>query len=147
MTTVRCEVIEGTDQDKLLIMAVENLQRKDLSIVEEGEIFKSLTTAWSQRETAKKLGVSLARLQFAINAFTKLSPEVQQMVQSKELTEESTRALTKLFKEPEVQYRVATELAKEESNQFAKAKEMVADVKRLPIHVKQKFAEDETLTN
>lgn len=107
LSEVRCEVIEGTPQSKLLVMAVENLQRKDLTIVEEGEIFESLKTAYgvgmSNRKTASLLGVSPQRVDFAINAYTKLSPQVQLMVQSKEITEESTRALTKLSKEPEVQ--------------------------------------------
>lgn len=86
MTDVRCEVIEGTEQNKLLIMAIENLQRKDLSIVEEGQIYNGLTTALllSQNKLSKQLGVPQQRINYAINAYLKLTPEVQQMVQNKE---------------------------------------------------------------
>lgn len=88
-------------------MAVENLQRKDLTIVEEGETFNHLKSAYgvgtSNRKIAGLLGVSPQRVDFAINAYTKLSSEVQQMVQQKQITEESTRALTKLSKEPEAE--------------------------------------------
>lgn len=115
LSEVKCEVIESTEQKKLLMMAVENLQRKDLTIVEEGEIYQHLYTACtpSYRKLSSLLGVSTMRISYAINAYTKLSSEVQQMVQQKQITEESTRALTKLSKEPEVQLRVAQEIAKE----------------------------------
>lgn len=65
------------------MMAVENLQRKDLTIVEEGEIYQHLGTAYqlSNNNISKLLGIARRRVDFAINAYTKLSSEVQQMVQ------------------------------------------------------------------
>ena len=149
MAEVRCEVIEGTEQTKLLVMAIENLQRKDLTIVEEGEIYDQLSTAWTNcRELSVKLGVSKSRVNFAINAYLKLSPEVQQMVQSKEIDEKSTRALTKLYKEPVLQLAVAQRLAKEETKQFDKAKEIIEFVndKKTPEYIKEKLVSDETYT-
>ncbi|WP_442891419.1 hypothetical protein [Dendrosporobacter sp. 1207_IL3150] len=75
------------------MMAIENLQRKDLSIVEEGEVYYHLGTAFpgSQHDLSKLIGINRRRISYAINAYTKLSSEVQQMVQQKQITEESTR--------------------------------------------------------
>ncbi|WP_333595122.1 hypothetical protein [Anaerospora hongkongensis] len=103
------EVIEGTKEVKQKITGAENLQRKDWSIVEEGEYYSSLGTACqlSNNQLAQQIGVARRRSDYAINAYTKLSPQVQLLVQSREITEESTRALTKLSKEPEMQLRVA----------------------------------------
>lgn len=65
--------------------------------VEEGEIYQHLCTACSnsQKSIYESLGVSERRFYYVINAYTKLSSEVQTMVQQKQITEESTRALTK----------------------------------------------------
>lgn len=146
MSEVRCEVIESTEQTKLLVMAIENLQRKDLTIVEEGEIYEHVHGVNSDyRSMSKLLGVPISRISYAINAYKKLSPQVQQMVQSKTITEESTRALTKLYNKPELQLAVAQRLAKEDTKQFDKAKEIIEFVndKKTPEHVVNRLISDD----
>lgn len=75
-------VIKGTPDDDNWYMLSENLQRDDLTDSEKGKSVEAMrkTCALSNRELARKLGVPKSRVYYAINAYTKLSPEVQLLV-------------------------------------------------------------------
>jgi len=77
MTTVRCEIIEGQPEVLQSITGAENLQRKDWSLVEEGEYYHNVhgVNSISYREMSKSFGIPISRISYAINAFTKLSPD------------------------------------------------------------------------
>ncbi len=60
---VPCIVREMTDEERILAMAIENLQRVDLLPLEEAAAFSALAGAgWSQRRIAKEVGRSQAHV-------------------------------------------------------------------------------------
>jgi ParB family chromosome partitioning protein len=90
-------VINMDDLTSGLSALVENIQRKDLSAIEEARCLADLlrTTGWTQVELAKRLGRSQAALANKLRLL-QLDEGVQEMVVEGKLSERQARALLSL---------------------------------------------------
>lgn len=69
------------------ISLVENLHRREMSHIEQGEAFRDLAaTGLSQQEVARQTGVSIYTVNQKINLVAKLIPEFQEMVHRDRMT-------------------------------------------------------------
>jgi ParB family chromosome partitioning protein len=88
LATVPAVIRERLDKDDLLELAlVENLQRQDLTPIEEARAYEQLRSAFglSQGEIANRVGIDRSTVANALRLL-KLPDEVQAMVESGELT-------------------------------------------------------------
>ncbi len=85
---------EMDDQEALEIALIENIQREDLSAIEEGEAYQRLIDEFSHTQDAlsKVVGKSRSHVANTLRLLT-LPPEVRSMVDSGELTAGHARAL------------------------------------------------------
>jgi ParB family transcriptional regulator, chromosome partitioning protein len=85
---------EVSDQDMLELAVLENIQREDLSPVEEAQGYHQLVHEFdiSMKELGEKLGKSTSYISNKIRLL-KLSPEVMKTLQSEEISEGHARAL------------------------------------------------------
>lgn len=95
-------VRELTDQEALEIALVENLQRKDLNIIEEAEGYHQLMDEFSltQEDVAKRVGKARATVANALRLLT-LSTHVRNMVQENLLSTGHAKAIAALELESE----------------------------------------------
>jgi ParB family chromosome partitioning protein len=92
---------EFSEQERVLAMAIENLQREDLSVLEEAEAYRRLTQelGLSQRELAKRVGRSQPHISKRL-ALLELPEAVQQAVDSGGITLEDAQQFGKLTGSP-----------------------------------------------
>ncbi|MBL8113596.1 MAG: ParB/RepB/Spo0J family partition protein [Acidobacteria bacterium] len=98
LTKIPVLVREGlSDRDHLLLALVENVQRKDLTPLEEAEAYRSLKEEFglTQDEVAERVGKDRATVANAIRLL-KLPPEVRRLVESGALTAGHARTLLPL---------------------------------------------------
>lgn len=90
------------DDDSAIIALVENIQRENLSFMEEAHAYRTLLEkcSLSQSELAKKLGKSQGAIANKIRIL-KLPTSVREIVTDNALTERHARALLKLSTEEE----------------------------------------------
>ena len=88
------------DDDSAVIALIENLQREDLSYMEEAEGYNNLLTdhGFTQEELAHKIGKSQSTIANKIRLL-KLPPLVKKILADNNLTERHARALLKLHDE------------------------------------------------
>ena len=93
-------VINISDNDSAVIALIENLQREDLSYMEEAEGYNNLINehGFTQEELAQKIGKSQSTIANKIRLL-KLSPMVKKILSDNSLTERHARALLKLHDE------------------------------------------------
>lgn len=99
-------VISVDDNDSAVMALIENLQREDLSYMEEAEGYFNLISehGFTQEELANKIGKSQSTIANKIRLL-KLPPLVKKIVADNNLTERHARALLKLHDE-QLQLRV-----------------------------------------
>jgi ParB family chromosome partitioning protein len=92
---------EASDNEALQLALIENLQREDLSPIEEANGYRRLQEEfqWSQDEMAEKVGKSRPAIANSLRLLS-LPPEVQQEVASGNLPAGQARALLGLHSEP-----------------------------------------------
>lgn len=97
LSKVPVVVRKSSDLDQLEVALVENLQRQDLSPIEEAQGYERLQKEFSltQEEVAKKVGKDRTTVANLVRLL-KLPPSVQHMVQSGELSMGQARALLSL---------------------------------------------------
>ncbi len=97
METIPAIIRDLTDEQMMEIALLENLQRENLSAVEEAYAYQSLMTKFNitQDNLAKKVGKSRSHIT-NILGLLKLPDEVQKMVNEKSLTMGHARVLSKL---------------------------------------------------
>jgi ParB family chromosome partitioning protein len=93
-------VISVDDNDSAVMALIENLQREDLTYMEEAEGYNHLISehGFTQEELAKKIGKSQSTIANKIRLL-KLSPLVKKILLDNNLTERHARALLKLHDE------------------------------------------------
>ncbi len=97
MSYIPAVVMAATPTDSAVLALVENIQRENLSYLEEAEAFRQLLEnhGLTQEELADKLGKSQSAVANKIRIL-KLSPEVREILMEHHLTERHARALLKL---------------------------------------------------
>ncbi|NLL06672.1 MAG: nucleoid occlusion protein [Clostridiaceae bacterium] len=93
-------VIDINDNDSAVMALIENLQREDLSYMEEAEGYNNLINdhGFTQEELATKIGKSQSTIANKIRLL-KLPPLVKKILADNNLTERHARALLKLHDE------------------------------------------------
>jgi len=112
LQTLRAEVRDLTDVEAFKVALIENIQRQDLSPMEEAEAFKELT---AQGMTQAALGALIGRSQQYIAdrlALLRLPPEVKDLVTARAVTPSIARELLGI-EDPRVQKRLAHKAADE----------------------------------
>jgi ParB family chromosome partitioning protein len=106
-------VVDAAPLHQQLIALVENIQRKDLSAVEEAVSLQDIMskTGWSQSELSRRLGRSQASIANKLRLL-RLDPAVQELVLTGKLGERQARALLPLS--PEDQVTLAQKAVREE---------------------------------
>ena len=100
MDQVPCIVMEKSDLESAELALIENIQRQDLSAIEEANAYLNLmrTSGLTQEELAKKIGKSQASVANKIRLL-QLPKEIQEGVSSGMITERHGRALLGVDKE------------------------------------------------
>ena len=97
---IPCIIVNINDNDSAVLAIIENLQREDLSYMEEAEGYNNLINehGFTQEELAKKIGKSQSTIANKIRLL-KLPPLVKKILADNNLTERHARALLKLHDE------------------------------------------------
>jgi len=100
LTEIPAIVINVDDNDSAVIALIENLQREDLTYLEEAEGYNNLITehGFTQEQLAQKIGKSQSTIANKIRLL-RLSPLVKKILMDNNLTERHARALLKLHDE------------------------------------------------
>ena len=111
MSFVPCIVISASEKDSAVLAVLENLQRADLSFMEEAYAIKNLIDYYglTQEETAARLGTAQSTIANKLRLL-KLSDEEKSLVVKYKLTERQARALLRLESEkrPEAIHYIAS---------------------------------------
>lgn len=100
LTKIPALVVEMSDSDSAAAALVENLQRQDLSFIEEAEAYNSLMAihGFTQEQIAVRLGKSQSSVANKLRLL-KLPESVKRSVAENGLTERHARALLRLAEE------------------------------------------------
>lgn len=96
-TTIPCIIVDADENDSAVIALLENLQRADLTYMEEAEAIFHLMQEhkYTQEQLARKLGKSQSAIANKIRLL-RLSEGVKQKLKENELTERHARALLRI---------------------------------------------------
>ena len=110
---VPCIVGEYTEQQKVMLQLIENIQRSDLNPIEEAKTYRRLIDDFSmkQDEVADKVGKDRTTITNSMRLLN-LTREVQDMLMEKKLTSGHARALLGLSNE-EIQIKIAYQILDE----------------------------------
>lgn len=97
LKTVPAIVREATVQESALIAVIENVQREDLSFIEEAKAYRRLIDehGFTQTEVAKKVGKRQSTISNKLRILT-LPKDIQDVLTENQLTERHARALLKI---------------------------------------------------
>lgn len=144
VATVPVIIREFSDMQAMEVALVENLQRRDLNPIEEGEGYKALAEQFSltQAEIAKKVGKSRSAVANAMR-LTELPDEVKAEVSSGALSMGHARALLSL-EEKELIIKAADEVISKElsvrqTEQMVSKMQNVAQEKKVKAQVVNSF--------
>ncbi len=100
LSTVPAIVYNACDHDAAVIALIENLQRENLSFLEEAEGYYSLLTdhGMTQEEIAHKVGKSQSAIANKVRLL-KLPPMVKKILCDNKLSERHARALLRMYDE------------------------------------------------
>ncbi len=131
MAYIPAVVMVASPTDSAVLALVENIQRENLSYMEEAEAFHQLLTehGLTQEELADKLGKSQSAIANKIRIL-KLSPEVRKLLAEHHLTERHARALLRL-PDARLQLRTAKLIVQRGLN-VAKTEELIEKLIRTP---------------
>lgn len=90
-------IVKATENDSAIIALIENIQRENLTFLEEADSYSSLLSehGLTQEELARKIGKSQSTVANKVRLL-KLSPLVRKIISDNFLTERHARALLKL---------------------------------------------------
>ena len=97
LDTVPVIIREATDQESALIAVIENVQREDLSFLEEAKAYRKLITehGLTQTEVARKVGKRQSTISNKLRILV-LPQDIQDILSENSLTERHARALLKI---------------------------------------------------
>ena len=97
---IPCIIVDADENDSAIIALLENLQRADLTFMEEAEAIFHLVQEhkYTQEQIARKLGKSQSAVANKIRLL-KLPTEARKMIQDNGLTERHARALLRIADE------------------------------------------------
>lgn len=97
LSKLPCIIVSISDNDSAMIALIENLQRQDLSFVEEAEGYQNLMNDYhlTQEELAAKLGKNQSTIANKLRLL-KLTPEILKKILENGLSERHARALLKI---------------------------------------------------
>lgn len=100
LTEIPAIIVSVNENDSAIIALIENLQREDLTYLEEAESYYSLLSehGLTQEELARKIGKSQSTVANKIRLL-KLSPMVRKILNDNVLTERHARALLRISDE------------------------------------------------
>ena len=132
MSYIPAVVMIASPTDSAVLALVENIQRENLSYMEEAEAFHQLLTehGLTQEELADKLGKSQSAIANKVRIL-KLSPEVRKLLSEHHLTERHARALLRL-PDGRLQLRTAKLIVQRGLN-VAKTEELIEKLIRTPV--------------
>lgn len=115
LKTVPCVIKDIDDKQVDTYAIIENIQREDLSPIEEANAYKTLIDTYnmSQTELASKVGKKQSTIANKLRLL-KLSDDVQYALKSKQITERHARAMIGL--EDEKQQQILQEVLKKSLN-------------------------------
>lgn len=116
LSEVPCILVDMTDVESAQVALLENLQREDLSFIEEAEAYYSLLNDhhFTQEEIAKKMGKKQSTIANKLRLL-KLSSKVRTLCLDNNLTERHARALLSLPDE-KLQVKVIKNIVKNKLN-------------------------------
>lgn len=132
MSYIPAVVMAASATDSAVLALVENIQRENLSYLEEAEAFHQLLEnhGLTQEELADKLGKSQSAVANKIRIL-KLSPEVRELLSEHHLTERHARALLRL---PDAKLQLRTvKLIIQRGLNVAKTEELIEKLIRTPV--------------
>lgn len=126
LNTIPAIVKEFTDQEALAVALIENIQRQDLSIVEEGQAFQRLIAEFGLTHEAlsKITGKSRSVITNTLRLLN-LEPEVLEMLVNKELNMGHARAILPL--NSSMQIKISQEVVKSQLT-TSQVEKMVAEI-------------------
>ncbi len=131
MAYIPAIVMSASATDSAILSLIENIQRENLSYMEEAEAFANLIQehGLTQEELADKLGKSQSTIANKVRLL-KLSPKIRQLLKENHLTERHARALLRL---PDERRRMRTlRLIIERGLNVAKTEELVDRLLKTP---------------
>ncbi len=95
--TIPCIIVDASENESAMIAMLENLQRSDLSFLEEADAIYHLIHEhrYTQEQLARKLGKSQSAIANKLRIL-KLSPEIKKIISDNHLSERHARALLRL---------------------------------------------------
>jgi len=120
---VPCIVRPGLDDKSMLELAItENLQREDLTPIDEAKAIKALVTkcGYSQAQVGHKLGLSVASVNYKLSLL-ELSPDLQRDIKKGVLSETQGRTIVQAIRKVEPDKRNGTMTTIKERIEKAKA--------------------------
>ncbi|WP_138419159.1 nucleoid occlusion protein [Aquibacillus sediminis] len=114
--TIPAIIREMSEAETASVALIENLQREELSVIEEAMAYKRLLEihGLTQEALAQRLGKSQSTIANKLRLL-KLPDQVQQAVLEKKITERHARALI-LLKDPEKQVKILQEIIEKDLN-------------------------------
>lgn len=100
LETIPAVIVEVTTKDSAVLALIENLQRENLSFLEESQAYYNVMQdyGYTQQELANSIGKNQSTIANKLRLL-KLSPLIQKMIIENNLTERHARALLKLSDE------------------------------------------------
>lgn len=97
---IPCIIHQMKDQDVDVLAIIENIQRENLSVIEEAKAYQTLlfTYGYTQTELASRVGKKQATVANKLRLL-KLSDPIKESLDNKEITERHARALLSVEKE------------------------------------------------
>lgn len=98
LKSVPCVILpDMAERGQRMVSLVENLHRRDMTHIEQGEAFRDLMhTGMTQMQVARSVGVSDFTVSVKLALVTQLIPEFQDMVHRDRMTVQEARAMCKL---------------------------------------------------
>ncbi len=147
-STIPAIIRDFTDSEMMEIALLENIQREDLSAIEEAEAYKNIIDALglTQEELAKKIGKSRSYITNMLGLL-RLPKETQTKVLNKEISMGHARALSKLDDEEKI--RKFTKKIVDEGITVRKLEELISnsDIKKVIPIKKTKVRKYENIEN